>query len=241
MLAEFLDLDEKIFSQEFWDEISVFTRIVIPVSGGIDSTVVFLEFTRQGINFELVWNNTLRSMRTARITLSRYIFNQGYPFTILYPLHEQKFISKKTREVMAKIVSGQQQFRKKSIPCCYYLKEAPMTKWLKKHTNEETLIVSGLASYESMQRNIHLGVLRKKSTYIRFLKVQRRWFAYPLRDFNHKSDRLMFKAYLHLHKIKAMRSGCVTCPIVALFDEAMIKQGEDPGRVRISKKVWLVK
>ena len=39
---------------------------------------------------------------------------------------------------------------KKNVPCCYYLKEKPYLKWLKKNTDNFSLIILGLASYEGI-------------------------------------------------------------------------------------------
>jgi hypothetical protein len=218
----------------FWDEISVFTDYLIPVSGGVDSTYVYQHFKERGLKFSLLWNNTGRSLITARNILA-ILFSEGYPFNITYSLDDQAMITNKSRKIMSRIITGEISYIKKSFPCCYYLKEKPYTQWLAQNTDHHTLIISGLASYEGMQRNIHLGVLRNRNTFLRFKKREQRWFAYPLRDCNTRISNQHMKDFLYARSLEVVRSGCFSCPIVALFEHAI---EDDQARIDRSKKVY---
>ncbi|MFX0204399.1 MAG: hypothetical protein ACFFDT_00310 [Candidatus Hodarchaeota archaeon] len=235
LLSKYLEINEKIVPESFWDEISIFTRYIIPVSGGVDSTVIALEFYKKGIAFELCWNDTRRSLKTARYTLSK-LFQLGVPFYITYPKKKQREITLETKEAMKKIVSGSVKYDKNRIPCCRWLKEEPFKRFLKTHTDEETLIVSGIAGYEGNQRQWVVHKLRKNNTFLKFHKTKKRWFAYPLRDYTTQKQGKFLKNYTFNTEYKAVRSGCYTCPIVALFEEAI---EEDMKRIERSKRVYI--
>jgi len=226
--------ERKIITKAFWDEISVFNRIILTVSGGIDSTYLFLKFHEQGVKFELFHNHTLRELQTAQYTIQE-ILRHGNQFYVAYPGDDLAMITRKTKEALKKINMGIIHKVKKNIPCCYYLKEKPYHQWIKQNTDSMDLIVSGLAPYEGMQRNIHLGVLRKRNTYLRFLKQLKRWVAYPLRDMNFQADRKYLEYYVNQF-IKTQRSGCYSCPIIALWEDLLIE--EDDERRNRSLKVW---
>lgn len=239
LLSQHLGIDDSVFPKEFWDEISIFTRYVISVSGGVDSTVIVNEFQNQEIDYELFWNNTLRSLVTSRDILSKIFRYTNKQFTIVIPHHPQKLITAKTKATMKRIVAGKLKYNTKTIPCCYYLKIAPFYKWLKEHTDQETLIISGIAGYEGRRRQINLGKLRKQNTFIKHLKVPKRWFAYPLRDYTKNIQGRFLENYLNTTDYHdTVRSGCYTCPIVALFENAI---EEDQARIDRSKKVYLPK
>ena len=236
ILDSFLNVSRKIITPQFWDEISVFNRIILSVSGGIDSTFLFLAFQAKGIPFECIWNNTGRELRTSLFTLSK-IFSYGNLFTITYPETSQKLITKKTRIALKRINQGEISKNKKNIPCCYYLKEKPFNQWIKYNTDLMDVLVSGLAPYEGMQRNIRLGELRNRKTYLRFIKASKRWFAYPLRDLNFQADRKYLEAYVNQY-IPTSRSGCITCPIIALWEDLLIEH--DEKRLRQSLKAYKI-
>lgn len=235
LLSKYLEIEEKIIPEMFWNEISIFSRYIIPVSGGVDSTVIVDEFIKKGLDFELVWNDTRRSLETARFSLAR-LFESGYPFYITYPKKNQREITLETKEAMKKIVSGEVEYNKKRIPCCRYLKDEPQARFLKEYTDSEYLIISGLAGYEGNQRQWRMYELRKNNTFLRFKVHEKRWFAYPLRDYTTKKDGIFLKHYGKNLPYKAVRSGCHTCPIVALFEEAI---EDDIKRIERSKKVYI--
>ena len=220
----------------FWDEISVFNEYLIPVSGGVDSTYIYQIFKERGLKFSLFWNNTGRSLPSAREVLS-VIFSEGYPFDITYPYHDQKMITEKTRAAVEKILKTGKYHKP---PCCYYLKEAPYIKWMKKHTGENTVVVSGLAPYEGSQRGMRLGQLRNWNTFLRFKKVENRWFAYPLRDCTKRNTKQKMRDFLYERGLDVKQSSCFTCPVVAIYEEAIVKQRPDQKEIAArSKKVWL--
>lgn len=239
----FPQLQETIIPEEFWKEISVFTRYVIPVSGGIDSTIIVHEFHNRGIQVELLWNNTRMSMPTARRTLSWIFRITGYPFYITYPDHDQKMILQKTRKIVEKIVTGEwgRKYKRNDLPCCYYVKKAPTKKWYKENTDQETLVINGIAGYEGEQRQTRCGTLRKNNTFLRYHRTFKVWMAYPLRDYTSPNfDGPFLEAYIRTTPYSETRhSGCFTCPIPAMFEHLMIEK--DQERLERSKKVWLPK
>ena len=225
-----------MISQDFWNEISLFSRVLIPVSGGVDSTALFQLFQEQGIDFELIWNDTMRSLPSSRVTLCKYILNSGKQFYITHPVTPQNTITKLTKKAMKRIVDGDIKYNKKSIPCCWHLKEKPFLHWLRKHRSLDMLVISGIAGYEGWQRQAFLAGLRKKGTYLHYHITKDVWFAYPLRDYTKKQDGLNLKEYINN---KAVRSGCYTCPIITLFEEAILKSNpEEKERMDRSKKVY---
>lgn len=224
-----------MISKRFWDEISIFDDIIIPISGGVDSTYTYQIFKEKGLKFRLLWNNTGRSLSRAREVLAQ-IFGEGYEFNICIPGHDQKFITMKTKESFRKILDGEIKKVKKNIACCYYLKEKPFANWLKNYTDSFSLIISGLAPYEGKYRNIHLGQLRKQNRFLRFKKKEQRWFAYPLRDYNKQSDRQFMIDFLMSRNLEVKSSGCYTCPILVLFEEYFIEK--EPERLHKSKLVY---
>ena len=80
-----------------------------------------------------------------------------FEVTLLRPLLTQS--SHKARTV--KLFSI--KYNKKSIPCCWHLKEKPFLQWLKKHRSLDMLVVSGIAGYEGWQRQAFLSQLRKRN------------------------------------------------------------------------------
>lgn len=240
LLSKFLEYEEKVIPNQFWDEISVFSRYIISVSGGVDSTFIAWAFYERGYDAELFWNNTFRSLRQARQTLIELFQLTNWPFYIAYPENSQREVTAKTRQVVQRIVKTNQRIIKKNIPCCYYLKEKPYRLWIKNNTDMDTLMISGIAGYESMQRQIRLGELRNKNTFLRFKKTENRWFGYPLRDLTNAKHRILLKGILDNIFTGVSESGCFTCPILALVDEKYLaRMNADPIRVRQSKAVWL--
>lgn len=228
---------EDIIPKAFWDEITIFDKYEVSVSGGVDSSAVAVAFHNRGIPFSLVWNNTRRSMPTARIVLAQ-LFRLGHPFTIIYPHHSQKMISRKTKaKVKYYYENPTVKYRKNDLPCCYYLKKAPF----RKHKIDAgTLVISSIAGYEGEQRQTRLGTLRKKNTFLRYKTSDKRFWAYPLRDYTRKRDRLILQNYLFNNKFYRVRnSGCYSCPVIVMFEEQILKN--DPSekeRINRSKKVY---
>lgn len=226
----------EIIPDEFWNEIQHFSRIIIPVSGGLDSTIVAYEFYRRGIEAELLWNNTIRSLKTARDILVRLFKMTGWPFYMTYPQEKQNWITKKTQRNIQRILDGEIQMNKKNIPCCYYLKEKPAAIWLREHTDRDALIILSIAGYEGMQRQIRLGEIRNRNTFLRFKKKEKRWYGYPLRDYT--SRKISWKkltdyvATTPFFDVKP--SGCHTCPIV-YFNP---KSEPNKTRVKASRAVY---
>jgi hypothetical protein len=200
----FEEIQEDIIPDQFWEEISSFNRIIILVSGGVDSTIIVHEFHKRKINVELLWNNTMRSMPGSRDILAKIFRFTGYRFHIVYPHHNQKEISRKTHDKVDELYSiflktgNWNHYRRNDIPCCYYLKKAPAKKWYKDNVDcYETIIVTGIAGYEGHRRQQRLGELRKKGTFLGFLKTYNNWFGYPFRDYkSRKFDRPFLEAYI---------------------------------------------
>lgn len=210
---------------------------MIPISGGKDSTIIVEYFLKQEVDFELLWNNTGRALKSARQTLCDIFRTTGKPFYITLPTDDQSMITTKTKAAMTAIVNGEKKYNKKSIPCCWYLKEKPAKQFLKDHTGEDTLIVSGIAGYEGFQRQMFLSQLRKRKTFLHYHTTKNRWFAYPFRDVTSRAKAAKTTVCLSRTVFEnTQKSGCHSCPIVALFEKACI---DDLKRVERSKKVYL--
>lgn len=240
-INKYLDIPDKdIIPKTFWDEISVYSLYCISVSGGVDSTAVALAFHNRGLKFHLLWNNTYRSMPTSRNVLAK-LFSLGHPFYIVYPHHDQKMISRKTKQAVKYHFDNPEiKYRRHDIPCCYYLKEAPMKKFTKNFLDGSTVIISSIAGYEGQQRQSHLGALRNKNTFIKWKKTDKHFWAYPLRDYTKRRDRILLQNYLSDNGFHQVRnSGCFSCPIIVLFEDLILKS--DPSekeRIDRSKKVY---
>lgn len=240
ILDNFLGIETKVIPKAFWDEISVFDDIIISISGGVDSSAVAIAFYIQGLNFELLWNNTLRSMKESRETIIQLMKTLKKPIYILYSPYDQKWITKRTKKKVEEIVAGKIAYNKRNIPCCYYLKEAPVIQFAKKQTDHNILFISSIAGYESMQRQIRLGELRNKNTFLRFKVREQRWFAYPLRDYTNRKQRVILQNFLAFNGFSKVRaSSCYTCPILYLFEKYIIEQDkQSKDRIERSKKVY---
>ena len=238
LLSEFMNIPEQVIPDEFWNELSIFSggEIFIAFSGGIDSSIVVNEFLKRGIKTNLLWNDTRRSMESARNTLS-YLFRlSGFQFYITYPKVDQKIITQKTRTALQRIIRGEITKNKHNIPCCRFLKEKPFLDFINDFTEENSLFISSIAAYEGNQRDVFLRQLRNKDTFLHYHITKSRWFAYPLRDYIYKSDGDFLKSYGQLHIPKVERSGCHSCPIIVLYEELLIE--DDLQRVTRSKKVY---
>ena len=49
LLDQILDMEIDMIPKAFYDEVKMFSRIVVPISGGIDSTVIVVEFLKKGL------------------------------------------------------------------------------------------------------------------------------------------------------------------------------------------------
>lgn len=239
LLSEHLEIPENVIPSKFWDEISIFSgsEIFISFSGGIDSSVVVNEFYNKGIKANLLWNDTRRSMKSARKTLALLFKVSGFQFYITYPETDQKKITMETRRAVQRIIRGEITKNKHNIPCCKYLKEKPFLGFINNHTEENSLFISSIAAYEGNQRDAFLRQTRNKKTFLHYHVTKNRWFAYPLRDYIFKNDGKFLKSYGQLHIPGVERSGCHSCPIPALYDDLLIE--EDQKRLERSKKVFL--
>lgn len=240
LLSEFHEeIQEVIIPEKFWDEISIFSgyEIFIGFSGGIDSSIVVKVFLEKGIKFNLIWNDTRRSMKTARNIIARMFRVSGSLFHITYPEEDQKVITEKTRENIRRIIRGEITKNKHNIPCCRYLKEDPFLDFIKQHTDPNSLFISSIAAYEGNQRDAFLRQIRNKGTFLHYHVTKDRWFGYPLRDYIFKTEGKFLKSYAQLHITGVDKSGCHSCPIPAMYDNLLIE--EDNIRLERSKKVWL--
>lgn len=240
LLSEFCEeITEVIIPEKFWDEISIFSghEIFIGFSGGIDSSIVVREFLNKGIKFNLLWNDTRRSMKSARNIIARMFSVSGSQFYITYPEEEQKVITEKTRINLHRIIRGEITLNKRNIPCCRYLKEDPFLNFIEQHTEPNSLFISSIAAYEGNQRDAFLRQIRNKGTFLHYHVTKDRWFSYPLRDYILKKEGKFLKSYAQLYIPGVERSGCHSCPIPAIYDNLMIE--EDSIRLERSKKVWL--
>lgn len=233
LLAEYFDLEPELLPGKYLDQIEDFTRKIIPVSGGVDSAAIAIAMKNLGYDCELLWNDTRRSMKTARQTLCDLMIYTGWPLTILYPYCDMRKLHQETKRVAYEIIFEDREYNKSAIPCCYHLKEAPMIRWLKKET-WETVVISGIAPYESNQRRLRLAEIRKRGTYLRYKKKEKCWFAYPLRDFLTIRHGKLVSSYANHYLESVEPSGCRTCPVLAMWKIPDVS----PDRVARSKKVY---
>lgn len=248
-MSEWLEeIQEEIIPEQFWEEIEPFKRIIVLVSGGVDSTIIVNEFYQKGIEIELLWNNTWRSMPQARDSLAKIFRFTGYRFNIVYPHHDPKMITQLTRDKVNELfdifyeTGNWNHYRRNDLPCCYYLKKAPAKKWYKENIDSyDTIIITGIAGYEGQTRQQRLGELRKEGKFVDFLKSYNNYFGYPMRDYKSRNyDRPFLEAYVRTTQYPETRdSGCFTCPVPVMFEHKMIEK--DLERLERCKKVWLPK
>ena len=228
-----------IIPREYLIEIDAlpYNNMIISVSGGVDSTAIALALVEIGYKPTIFWNNTLLSMQHARENIIKLITENKLTMHFSYPSIQLKELFKRTKKAVANIVINKEKYNKKKIPCCYYLKEKPFAEWVKKRSYPDSFFVSGIAPYEGYQRMLFTAKLRNRNTYVHFHRTKNRLFTYPLRDYTNNRDRIKLEKYLKKNGYKAKRSGCKTCPVVALFP----KSEEDLQRIVNSKKIWLPK
>lgn len=236
LLVHELPLKEK-----FLQELELFNRIIVSVSGGVDSTAVALELHRRGYKCELLWNNTMRSMKESRETIAKLANYTKWPLHITIAFANQKKLTKQMREYVRKIIEEDLKYEKHGLRCCYHLKEKPLKLFFRSMKNNLNVInISSIAPYEGQQRRLRMIELRKKGTFIRYKRVEEIFFGYPLRDFTHgyhgKLAENYVKNYKDFRDVKS--SSCHTCPVVAMFVKL---DQDDPKRIERSKRAYLPK
>lgn len=202
---------------QYYQELERFQDIVVTVSGGIDSTAIALDLFERGYKFTMLYNNTGRCMKSARETLVALFKLTKMPFIITYPYVDQKSITEKTKDELIKFFESGKIYNKKMFSCCRLLKEKPYLDWIRKNRDQSIVFILGLARYEGMNRRIRLIQIMKQNTFLRFKKIEKSWFIYPLRDWK---DEKFLVDYVRSHPgfENATHSGCVICPVLTLFE-----------------------
>lgn len=208
-----------LLNKNFIKQITAFDRRIVTISGGVDSTATALALFDQGIECELLWNDTRRTMKAARHQLAKIFKLTGWKFHITYPMDiDHKKLREQCIEAIRLIEDGSKEYSKNLFPCCYHLKEKPLDIWIKHDVDPwNTVIISSIAAYESHQRNIRLGELRNRGTYLRF-KRKKYFQAYPWRDFTTRRHGKLLEDYVNYRIGDAVHSGCNACPVLTLFD-----------------------
>ena len=231
-------------------ELYEYKNWLVLVSGGWESTLMALElndYRTEEINFVLLNNDTGLRLKKSVETLEKlkevvkpdeYIEIKASEY-----LKESKRVKeKKVKEVLDysfRQIDRQIERMNKGLKydrnyfrCCSLLKKNPFHWWIRKNREkykpEESIIVSGIAPYESRQRAYRLVELRKKGTFKRFYKTVGYWFFYPYRDFYKRKEvyeelvKRGFKGIEH--------SGCIVCPIMLIFEDFKKKEPEAYAR-----------
>jgi len=218
--------------KQFIEEIKQFETIYCLVSGGYHSTTSALLLKDIGFeNVVLVHNKTFLEMKSSIKTMQYLQEKTGYEFIETKPDLGEETVWDIIRRSLQKIPEVMEDIKnkkydRKKFECCTKLKKNSGDKFFETVRTERMRIRDGIISfdyvvidsscpYESSRRSYYAIDLRKRNTYLRFLKKRKFWKAYPFRD--HFSEK-PFLSYLRskgFHKIK--HSGCVICPILICF------------------------
>ena len=182
----------------------------------------------------LVHNSTKLELPSCRKTMTELIDYTGFEYIETDPaLPEGKTVMDIIKESIAKIPEVMEDIKngyydRTKFKCCYYLKKKPSHIMYRSIDKGNSVVISGIAPYESSNRGIWLSELRNKNTFIRYHKKHGGVFhMYPFRDRYYVKD---FKEYLDDHGWSDVKhSGCIVCPILVCFD---IYKGENNERYR---------
>lgn len=244
---------EDIIPKEFFCQLQEINPeiIIIPFSGGIDSTVITLLMHENNYDCILLFNHTHRVMKTAINTINKIQKFTEFPLIVTHPRLNQKEINEKTKAridvLLPKYISGEKTlvYLKHDIPCCRYLKEYPAQDFYENYVDlEKTVILSGIAPYEGNQRDAWSRIIKRRGTYFHPHKTKNGlMFGYPLRDlFNKDYAPVVLSEYLMAKGFDdTRRTGCRgSCPIVAIHYHIRGKRiEEDERRFQNSLKVWI--
>lgn len=232
---------KKIIPQEFYDEISEFEKIIVLVSGGVDSTYSAIKikehFPQKDIL--LLHGQTGLEMRSSKTTIQLLAEKLELPLEFyiptVNPYEEVKKAFSKLDLQMKRKEEGK-PYDRTYWGCCGSLKKKPFKTWVKKNYSLDTIIISSITRDESTQRFLRLYELEQQNTFIWFLITFQAFYAYPLRDCDSKiQKRKRQEPCESILNFLVCSSGCELCPIL-LYAK---KFKEEPRRYLKSKKFFL--
>lgn len=234
--------EKYLFNSEMIKEFYKFNKIIVLCSGGYESTAIahyLSKISNKNQKLTLLWNNTLLSLELCRKNIQKVKLRYNNYIELLPNLKnksEKEFLldlNKQSIEAI-KLIKNGKKYSKHLFKCDKELKTKPFNKFLKELKNkDEYLIVSGLASYEGMQRRLRLIELMKLNTYTRFYITRKINHLYPFRDLTTKIDQKIVGRYLELNNYHKIHSGCSVCPIITLFNIS-----DDKKRLEDSNKLF---
>lgn len=200
--------------EAFWEEVP--PRVVVTVSGGVDSAYVALKFHERGLHPILLHQNTRLRMKESKETLSRLIKYTGFEYVETFPGDNWYEVLKDSfRSIPDAITDG--YYQRRILKCCDTLKKDPARKFYKT-LPKETAIVLSYCPIESQNRRLRLIEIRKKNTFTRYhTQFSLRPFLYPLRDAKFKHQRKIREKYCEKKLgYKVRGSGCRVCPVLLI-------------------------
>lgn len=209
--------------------LSQYDKIYVFVSGGIDSTYLYIKL-KKFYNDKVIPVNCFNPFESNK-TLNRikqldplFISLKSKQLKLPYKQYIINAFIRIPFAINRLIIKGQYD-KKTNFKCCYYIKHKALME-AKKLTNDNVVFISGIKAGDGKQRALFLSQLRKGSyksldkkepTFFLKHKKTNMIYAYPFRDFTQKE----FPSIVlrHLRKIfpEINHSGCYFCPVLVMF------------------------
>lgn len=208
------------------------------VSGGRDSTAMFLEAWKIGVPGIMVFQETMLERSYGRKTVEQLAKLTQYPLLTVRYDGERKpseILDESFMQLLEVLPSLRKlgddnkiTYDKSKFDCCKILKKKPMQNWLKSHHDKEnSIMILGIKGADgSTHRRINMAQIRKQNTHFRTMKTNGFTYYYPLRDMGDK----MVQNILDENGFSNIRpTGCAKCPVFCIF----------PGMIQRDRMAWL--
>ena len=217
--------------EQFFNEINKFESIYIEVSGGYHSSYTVLSLFEKGFkNIGLIHNDTKLQYKACSANIQKLVEISDYSLIFKPPNLKKKTMNVIMKESFKNIPKAKKNLRnyRDYFTCCKILKQTRNYKWNNEFLFDNSIVISSLCPFESLNRQMRLFELKKKDTYIRFHKNQNIFKGYPYRDllignrrFSRNYFQPLFEVKLKKYGLNLKHSGCKMCPIRVLFPDML--------------------
>jgi hypothetical protein len=199
----------------WFEELANFEKIYVLVSGGFDSTWLYIKIREIYLNNIIYpvncynpyeWNDTLKRIE-----------KEDPHFIKIYPGNYKDIIKKSFLNLpKAYKLKENKKYHKKIFPCCNVLKHKSFKKDARFLT-PNSVIVSGIKWGDGKQRRIWLSQLHARDTFFHRHKTGHLYY-YPFRDYTKRELTDDMKNEVWKKYPNTEHSGCSLCPILVLFN-----------------------
>lgn len=159
-------------------------------------------------------------MESSLNTIKNLVEITNYPLINIWPNLDGENIwdiMKRSFQRIPKVLEDikKKRYDRKEFECCTKLKKNPGDNFF--HLQQNFVVIDSSCPYESNRRGYYAYEIRKKNTFLRYLKKRKFWKAYPWRDILSEKQFLPYLNFTKKYIPKIKHSGCVICPILIVF------------------------